>query len=203
MIKGKLKKTNSCDVNVNKNGIFDVGVIEVNERLKESGGVFASKNFKAIVKCEYPSAVILSLSSSRGTDYPTNRKHFSRTKIDPTGPIVYKTNFVLETGTRLTSPTANGLLNVGTKNGLNYLGAKNAVASLNGHSGNTRTYISSNPSYKNILIFRKNNRFSMEKKYVLPFKIELESAPMRNWINKMKSGHLNLKENITIKSYII
>jgi hypothetical protein len=204
-IKGKLKKTNSCDVKLNKNGVFDIGTIEIKDKLKAAGGVFASKKFTATVKCEYPSAVILSFSSNRGADYPLAVNAFSRTRVNgATGPIVYKTRLKLEKNDTVTSPTdvSPSGLNIAYQAGLTPLAMQSSVGSLVQH-GATNTFLNSNPSGKNAITFRDGVNFSMHKKYKVPFRVELNSAPFANWLNSMPSGKLNVKEQITIKSYII
>lgn len=204
-IKGNLKKTNSCDVNLNKNGVFDIGTIEIKDKLKAAGGVFASKKFTATVKCEYPSAVILSFSSNRGADYPSSVNAFSRTRVNgATGSIVYKTRLKIEKSDTVTSPTDVSVsgLNIAYQAGLSPLGMQSAVGSLVQH-GATNTFLNSNPAGKNAIAFREGLNFSMHKKYRVPFRVELKSAPFANWLNDMPSGKLSVKEQITIKSYII
>ena len=201
-IKGNLKKTNSCAVNINKGGVFDVGTIEIKDKLDEAGGVFASKNFRAIVKCDYPSAVVLSMDSSRSIPV-TYERNFSKT-FSPAGNKVYNTRVILDQGSTVTSPTQVASLNVGTMSGSGSASVlSTSVASLDSHSGAAKTYLSSNSSFKKYLAFREGANFSMHKRYNLPFQVQLKSRPFSEWINDMPSGKLSLNEQITIKSYII
>lgn len=202
IVKGALKKTNSCDVNINKGGIFDMGVMEIKDKLSPAGGVFASKKFRATIKCDYPSAVVLSWASSRPATV-TYEKNFSKT-FSPAGNKVYNTQVVLEQGNNVSSPTQLGLLNIGTKQGYASAAAvASSVSTLDSHTGSNETYLSSNPAFRKMIAFREGVNFSMNKTYSLPFKVQLKSRPYGEWINDMPSGKLKLNEQITIKSYII
>lgn len=200
VIKGKLKKTNSCDVSLNKGGLFDVGTIEIKDKLDENGGVFASKKFKVRIKCDYPSAVVLDWDSSKvGT--PTYFKNFSRT-LSANYNLVYNTRIAIEGGDTVSAigaPTLNVALSGGSATPA---AVSSGVSALSAHSG-ARTYLNKNNQYNKLVAFREGTEFSMYKKYVLPITIELHSQPFSNWINDMPSGKLNLNEQITIKSYII
>lgn len=201
-IKGKLKKTNSCVVNLDQGGVFDIGTIEIKDNLDVGGGVFAEKDFTANVKCEYPSAVILSWGSSR-TELVSNPKNFSKTR-SPAGNLVYNTRVILKKGGTVTSPTASGSLNVGTMSGAATASTLvSSVSALDSHTGSSNTHLSSNPAHKKMITFRDGLNFSMHEEYSLPFSIKLRSQPFSKWINDMPSGKLNLNEQITIKSYII
>lgn len=201
-IKGKLKKTNSCVVSLDQGGLFDIGTIEIKDNLDANGGVFAEKDFVANVKCEYPSAVVLSWGSSR-TDLVSNPKNFSKTS-SPAGNLVYNTRIILKKGSTVTSPTQTSALNVGTMTGAAAATALvSSVAALDSHTGGSNTHLSSNPAHKKMVTFRDGLDFSMHEEYSLPFSVKLKSKPFSGWINDMPSGKLNLNEQITIKSYII
>lgn len=204
VIKGKLKKTNSCDVHLNKGGLFDIGTLEIKDKLDEAGGVFAEKNFVARVKCDYPSAVILGWTSSRsgaGANV-TNPKNFSKT-FSPMNNKVYNTRVMIKD--TVTSPTQNNL-KVTTALGA---GAYSALASTVGgvgasnFNGSGKIYLSTNSLHRKYVAFTKSNTFATNEVYRLPFTIQLKSRPYSEWIDDMASGKLKLNEQITIKSYII
>lgn len=203
VIKGKLKKTNSCDVNINKGGLFDIGTIEIKDKLSAAGGVFAEKNFVARVKCDYPSAVVLGWSSSRtgvGANV-TNPKNFSKT-MSPLGNKVYDTRVVLEN--TVTSPTESNLrVSSLAGAGSGTVLANSVGVSASSFSGAGTLYLSTNSAHRKYIAFTKNNAFAMNNIYRLPFKVQLRSRPWAEWINDMPSGKLNLNEQITVKSYII
>lgn len=206
-IKGNLKKTNSCDVSINKNGLFDVGTIEIKNKLDPSGGTFAQKNFKATIKCDYPSAVITKLSSSR-TVLPTNPKNFSKT-YTVGGNVAYRTRVKLDGGISVTSLSGLSTSGVKLANKKSNTGVLSlaTVPSFAGifntvNSGGAK-YMSSNPIHRNAFTFAQNGGFAMHKKYQVPFTVELVSAPLFKWINDIPSGKLKLNETITFKSYII
>lgn len=179
-----------------------MGVMEIKDNLDPLGGVFATKRFKATLKCEYPSAVVLSWSSSRPASV-ANNNNFSKT-FSPAGNKVYNTRIILEQGKTVSSPTQTGLLNVGSKEGAASASLLSGIVStLDSHTGTADTYLSSNPAFRKIIAFRDGLNFSMHKTYSLPFKIQLNSRPYSEWINDMPSGKLKLNEQITIKSYII
>ncbi len=203
VIKGKLKKTNSCDVHINKGGLFDIGTLEIKDNLSENGGVFAEKNFVARVKCDYPSAVVLGWSSSRtgaGANV-TNAKNFSKT-FSPMNNKVYNTRVVLKN--TVTSPTQNNL-KVSTLLGA---GGHTVLASAVGggasnFNGTGKIHLSTNSAHRKYVAFTKSGSFATNKRYFLPFTIQLKSRPYDEWIDDMASGKLKINEQITIKSYII
>lgn len=210
IINGDLNRTNACEVSIDNNGLFDIGTVEIKNELSLDGGEFASKNFNARVSCDYPSAVIVKLSSSRGSaDLPDDDTDFSQTRTSVTGSVAYTTRVELQgniTVTPIQGQNANDVKLAIKKNNVG-LDLNNLPTALHQNfqivGNGTGAYASSNENFGNAFTFLSGNSFSMHETYRVPFKVSLVSKPLSEWINEVQNGNLNVSEKITFQSYII